>query len=219
MVTTRPEALIGVSSSAKMMEAVLMVRTSLKMPQTLRVTTEVRWRSANSEAVMAKARQPGKRRMARERKIPFSDARVAKARVRAKGPSTGMARRSRVKNMTGARNKIDEKGLEVAGLRRRRIWVSDQRKPEDAAADMTRTKPRASKEVSPATIMITPTVMVVMMAASFQEGFSRRNRKAKRSTKPRTEDLHIAVVAVSIWCWMITTRGRMERPKNTHCKR
>lgn len=213
MVTTRPEALIGVSSSAKMIEAVLMVRTSLKIPQILRVTTEVRCRSANSEAVMAKARQPGKRRMARERRVPFSEERFVKARTSAKGPSTGMASTSSVKNMTGARKNIDENGLEVAGLRRRRIWVNDQRKPDDAAADITSTKPRASKEVSPATIMITPAVIVVIMAASFQEGFSSRKRKAKRRTKPRTEDLHIAIVLVSINTW---EAGKV---KITDCKR
>jgi hypothetical protein len=103
--------------------------------------------------------------------------------------------------MTGARKKIDENGLEVAGLRSRRIWVSDQRNPDDAEADMTRMNPRASKAVSPATIMIMPTVIVVIMAASFQEGFSRRKRKAKRRTKPRTEDLHIAIVVVSFGAW------------------
>jgi hypothetical protein len=40
--------------------------------------------------------------------------------------------------------------------------------------------------------MTTPTVIVAMMAMSFREGVSRRKRKAKRRTKARAEDLHIA---------------------------
>jgi len=104
----------------------------------------------------------------------------------------GMARRKRVKNMMGARKKIDEKGLEVAGLRRRRICVRPQRKPEKKAAEMTRTKPRAEKSTSPKTIMITPTVMVAIMATRRHEGVSSRKMKANMSTKARDEDLHIA---------------------------
>jgi hypothetical protein len=95
-------------------------------------------------------------------------------------------------NMIGARKKMEEKGFEVAGLRRRRIWVSAQRKPEKKAAEMTRMKPRGEKSTSPKTIMTTPTVIVAMMAMSFREGVSRRKRKAKRRTKARAEDLHIA---------------------------
>lgn len=192
MVTIKPDALMGVRSSWKTMEAVEMVRTSLNMPAIDNVTTDVRCRSANSDAVIRKARQPGNSRMPRLKSSPFSATRAEKADARACRPSTGIARRRSVRNITGARKKIEEKGFEVAGLRRSRICVRDQRKPDDAAADMTRKKPRASKAVSPATIMITPAVMVAIMAASFQEGFSRRKRKAKRRTKPRTEDLHIA---------------------------
>lgn len=83
-------------------------------------------------------------------------------------------------------------GLDVAGLRRRRICVRPQRKPEKKAALMTRMKPRTEKSTSPATIMITPTVIVNMMATRRQEGTSRRKRKAKRRTKARDDDLHIA---------------------------
>ncbi len=50
------------------MPAAVIVTTSLKIPQILRVTTEVRCRRANSEAVMRKARQPGKARI----KIPIT---------------------------------------------------------------------------------------------------------------------------------------------------
>lgn len=124
--------------------------------------------------------------------MPFSETRAENAPETAKRPSTGMARMNSVRNITGARKNIDENGFEVAGLRRSRICVRDQRKPDDAAADMTRKKPRVSKAVSPATIMTTPAVMVAMMAASFQEGFSSRKRKAKSRTNPKTEDLHIA---------------------------
>ena len=82
--------------------------------------------------------------------------------------------------------------MDVAGLRRSRICVNDHRKPEDAAADITRKNPSTLKDVSPATIIITPIVMVVMIAASFHDGFSSRKRKANSRTNPNTEDLHIA---------------------------
>ena len=95
-------------------------------------------------------------------------------------------------NMTGARKKIDEKGLDVAGFRRRRICVRPQRKPEKKAADITRMNPSIENSTSPATIMITPKVMVAMIATKRHEGISRRNRKAKIRTKARDEDLHIA---------------------------
>ena len=94
--------------------------------------------------------------------------------------------------MTGARKKILLNGLLVAGLRMRRIWVSDQRKPEKKAARMTRTKPRRLKAASPATIIMTPTVMVAMMRMSLTDGVSSRKRKAKQRTKARDDDLHIA---------------------------
>jgi hypothetical protein len=43
-------------------------------------------------------------------------------------------------NMTGARKKMEENGFAVAGLRRSRIWVKDQRKPDEQAETMTRMK-------------------------------------------------------------------------------
>ena len=67
-----------------------------------------------------------------------------------------------------------------------------QRKPEKKAAEMTSTKPRVEKCTSPDTMRTTPTIMVAMMAMRRQEGVSRRKRKAKRRTKAREEDLHIA---------------------------
>lgn len=83
-------------------------------------------------------------------------------------------------------------GLLVAGLRKRRICVRAQRKPEEKAAEMTRTKPRALNAVSPATIMTTPIVIVAMMRINLTDGVSRRNRNAKRRTKASEEDLHMA---------------------------
>jgi hypothetical protein len=96
--------------------------------------------------------------------------------------------------MTGARKKMEENGFAVAGLRRRRIWVNDHRKPDEQADAITRMKPRAWKAVSPATIMTTPIVMMEIMNTRRHEGCSRRKRNAKIRTKPSAEDLHIAVV-------------------------
>lgn len=53
-------------------------------------------------------------------------------------------------------------------------------------------KPMVLNATSPATIISTPKVMVRMMKISFQDGVSRRKRKAKRRTKIRVEDLVIA---------------------------
>ena len=75
--------------------------------------------------------------------------------------------------------------------------MSPQRKPEKKAADMTRIKPSTEKATSPATIIITPMVMVAIIATSRQDGVSRRKRKAKRRTKASEDDLHIARLDVS----------------------
>ena len=194
IVTTNPVRLIGVSGSLKTRLAVVMVTTSLKMPQMLSVTTEVRFSRANSELVMRKARQPGKMRMPTPSAVPFWSKRRTRPSCRALKPSTGTARTKMLMNITGARKKIEENGFAVAGLRRRRICVSDQRKPEEQAEAMTRMKPKAWKAVSPATIMTTPTVMIAIMRTRRHEGCSRRKRKAKMRTKPSADDLHIAVV-------------------------
>ena len=167
--------------------------TSLNMPQMLNVTTEVRLSSANSDAVMQKAIVPGNRRRHIPKKVPFSLVRRCNPSPRGPNPSMGMARIARLKNIIGARKKILLKGLLVAALRRSRIWVKAQRKPEKKAEEMMRAKPRASKAVSPATIIITPAVMVRMIRTNFIEGVSRWKRKAKRRTNARAEDLHIAI--------------------------
>ena len=67
-----------------------------------------------------------------------------------------------------------------------------QRKPEKKAAEMTRTKPSIENLTSPATIMMTPSVIVAMIPTRRQEGTSRRKRKAKMRTNAREDDLHIA---------------------------
>ena len=192
IVTISPLTLIGVNGSWKTIPAAEMVTTSLKIPQILSVTTDVRFRRANSEVVIKNARTPGKRRMTTPSTTPFSTVRAFKPLARDTNPSTGTAIIVRVKNIIGARKKILLKGLLVAGFRRSRICVRAQRKPDEKAEEMIRTKPSVLKAVSPATIMMTPTVMVAMMRISLREGVSRRKRKAKRSTKAREEDLHIA---------------------------
>lgn len=197
MVTTSPVKLIGVSGSLKIKLAVVIVTTSLKMPQMLSVTTLVRFRRANSDEVMRKARQPGKIRIPTPRRWPFISNNLDRPAERAENPSTGTASTKRLRNMTGARKKMEEKGFAVAGLRSSRIWVKDQRKPDEHAEDMTRMKPKAWKAASPATIITTPTVMMRMIITSRQDGCSRRKRNANMSTKPSADDLHIAKGRIS----------------------
>ncbi len=85
------------------MPAAEMVTTSLKMPQMLRVTTEVRCRRANSDEVIRKARMPGKRRMQMAMKAPLASVSEARPVARGPGPSTGRAMIRREANMMGAR--------------------------------------------------------------------------------------------------------------------
>lgn len=70
--------------------------------------------------------------------------------------------------------------------------MRDHRKPDDAAAVMTRTNPPSLNSVSPATMRKTPRVMREIIPPSFQDGFSSLNINAKSSTNANTEDLHIA---------------------------
>src|ERR1700742_840803 len=118
--------------------------------------------------------------------------------MRCENPSTGMAINTSDAKMTGARHMIVENGLDVAGCRRSKIWVRDHLKPEEHDANMTSTNPSVLKAVSLATIMITPMVMVLMMATNLHEGCSSRKRNAKRRTKPRAEDLHMAAIQLAI---------------------
>lgn len=191
IVTARPEMLIGVRGSWKTIPAALMVMTSLNIPQMLKVTTDDRLRSANSAAIMQNASTPGNMRSRIARRRPCSDTRILTPLAVAVGPSTGMAIRKRDTNMIGVRKKSVEKGFDVAGWRSRRICVRAHLKPEKNADAMTRANPTALKAASPATIIITPTVMVVIMMMSFIEGVSSLKRKANRRTKASAEDLHI----------------------------
>ena len=128
--------------------------------------------------------------------VPLAAASREKPEPRGPKPSMGMARRNMARKVTGVRKKRVEKGLEVAGLRRRRIWVRAQRKPEKKAERMIRMKPRRLKKVSPATIITTPAVMVRIIRISLREGVSSLKMKAQRRTKARAEDLHIAMRGV-----------------------
>lgn len=192
MVTTKPLTLIGVNGSWKTMPAAEMVTTSLNIPQILRVTTDVRLSSANSDDVIKKASTPGKRSIPIPKTVPLSAVRSLRPVLRELKPSTGIAMVARVRNMIGAKKKMLLKGLLVAGFRSRRICVKAQRKPEKNADEMINTKPRALKAVSPATIMMTPMIMVAIIRISLTEGVSRRKRKAKSRTKANAEDLHMA---------------------------
>lgn len=84
------------------------------------------------------------------------------------------------------------KGLLVAGLRSKRICVSAQRNPEKKEAEMMRKKPMGLNSASPATIMMTPAVIVAMIRISFTEGCSRWNKNAKIRMNASADDLHMA---------------------------
>jgi len=141
---------------------------------------------------MRKAITPGKINMADPRIMPSLATNSEKRSDRGPRPSTGIAITIKLMNMTGARKKIELKGLLVAGLRRRRICVSAQRNPEENAAVMTRINPSRLKAASPATIITTPTVMLAIIRTSLMLGLSRWNKKANMRTKASDEDLHIA---------------------------
>lgn len=94
--------------------------------------------------------------------------------------------------MIGARKKILLNGLLVAGFLSSRICVNAQRKPEKNEAEIMRPKPSALKSVSPATIKITPTVIVAIIRTNLMEGVSSRKRNANRRIKAKADDLHIA---------------------------
>lgn len=191
-VTNRPDMLMGESGSPNIIPAAAIVRASLKMPQTLSVTTLVRFNRANSDDVIRKARTPGNKMIAIPMASPLAFARSSSPAFSDAIPSLGIAMIKRTKNIIGVRKNRDENGFEVAGFWRRSICVRDQRRPEKNDAIISKMKPIVLKAVSPATIIITPTVMIRMMAPSRHEGFSRRKMMANPSTKPRVEDLHMA---------------------------
>ena len=95
--------LIGVRGSWNSIDETKMVTISLKIPQMLSVTTVVRCKSANSEAVIRKAKIPGSRMMPIPCRGPLSSVRILRPSRKAPKPSTGMAMMARLVNMTGAR--------------------------------------------------------------------------------------------------------------------
>lgn len=198
IVTSRPNTLIGVSCSPKVMLAADTVSTSLKMPQMDNVTTLVRFKRANSAEVIRKAIKPGKSRIPTPRLVPCKVRSSSRPVAIAPIPSTDSASTARTKNMIGANRKIEENGFAVAGWRSNSICVNDHRNPADKADDITRMKPRMSNSDSPKTIIVTPTVMTVITPVSFHDGFSRRKRNANIRTKPNEEDLHIAAYVSAV---------------------
>jgi len=95
--------LIGVSVSWNTRPAARMVTTSLKIPAMERVTTDVRCRSANSEAVMQNAIAPGKRSRHGPNICPFTSMRFFNPSHKSGNPSTGIASKSKEANIIGAR--------------------------------------------------------------------------------------------------------------------
>ena len=101
--------------------------------------------------------------------------------------------------ITGDSQKIVAAGLSSPiFLFLRRTCVRLQRKPPDALAERTRMRPERTKWVSVATIRRTPIKMRKMTPTRRYENFSRRKRKAKRRTKIREEDLHMAVRKMTV---------------------
>lgn len=95
--------LIGVRGSWNTMPAAEIVTTSLKMPAMERVTTDVRCRRANSEAVMQNAITPGNNKINGPNIGPFLSINIPKPCHNAGNPSTGTAIKKSETNITGAR--------------------------------------------------------------------------------------------------------------------
>jgi hypothetical protein len=72
-----------------------------------------------------------------------------------------------------------------------RTCVMVQRRPDMQAAVMTRKKPNISNSTSPATSIISPVLMIPMVAARDHVGVSMPQRKAKKRRKRGADDLHI----------------------------
>jgi hypothetical protein len=107
--------------------------------------------------------------------------------------STEILTTAMVRPMIGASQKMVAAGWFIPErLSRMSIWVSDQRRPPRALADMTRMKPTRTKCVSVATIRSTPEEIRRMTPTSRRENVSRRKKKAKAKTNTSEEDLHMA---------------------------
>lgn len=147
----------------------------------------------NSVTFMAKASMPGSMMDMHVLSVSPSDPQNSSCEKTFPQPSKMRLHNPRVAPMIGASQNKVAIGLPMPiDSLWRSIWVSDQRKPPRAEAERTWIMPTKSNWVSVETIRMTPAVMMRMMPASRQEGLSRRNRKAKRRTNAREEDLHMA---------------------------
>ena len=115
------------------------------------------------------------------------------------GPSKSRLHVARVAAIIGANQKSVAKGLlrPIVSLSSS-IWVKAHLRPPKADAARTSIMPTRWNLVSPETISTRPTVMMEMMPTSRQVGFSRWKRKAKMSTKPSEDDLHMAADASEV---------------------
>jgi hypothetical protein len=131
-------------------------------------------------------------------------------------PSKMMLHVARVTPIIGASQNSVAIGLPIPMLSlSSNIWVRDL-KPPSAEAVRTSTMPTRWNWVSVETMRMTPEVMIRMIPARRQEGTSRWKRKAKRRTKAREEDLHMAVHREkSRW----VHRSGKEEKKETNCRR
>jgi hypothetical protein len=115
-------------------------------------------------------------------------------------PSTPRLTGMRIAAIRGASQKIVAKGLERPMLFFfMRVSVIAQRRPESADAEKTMMMPGMLTEVVSKTMRKTPAEMRVMTPTRWRENRSSRNRKAKRRTKIRAEDLHIAEMSERCW--------------------
>lgn len=148
---------------------------------------------ANSLTVMKKANAPGKRMTAEVLSVAAIDPQNSSLAKMALGPSKIRLHVARVTAMIGASQKRVAKGLlrPIVSLSSS-ICVNAHLNPPKADAVRTSIMPTRWNFVSPETISTRPTVMIEMMPTSRQVGFSRWKRKAKRSTNPREDDLHMA---------------------------
>ena len=147
---------------------------------------------ANSAVFMQNAMIPGRRMthiVVNILCIPLKNSLVK----RVNQPSMKIEHRARLMPIMGASQNRVANGLFIPiDSLSRRIWVNDQRSPERHEAVRTCIIPTRWNCVSEETIIITPPVIIAIIPISGRVGFSSRKMKAKRRTKPSTEDLHMA---------------------------
>lgn len=203
-----PIMLTSVKTSPKVKEEIKIVATSLNIPHTLNVTTEVRLMRKNSDTIIKKARLPPARMTPTYGKSQNKNSCICyfltvckpSSKVIKKAlwkiwmyPSTRPEMINRMMAWEGARKKMDAKGLVRPILSfLNNTSVRDHRRPPKTEAPITWMKPIGENSVSSDTIRITPTVMMTMMSISFHWGFSNLNRNANINTKANVDDLHMA---------------------------